>query len=70
MAETTQIWIPIFQKYRPLQASRSREINDLMADYGFVAQTESDPKRRNVIFNRQELSDNWVETVQRPQITD
>ena len=39
-------------------ASRGREIHDLMADYGFVAQAKSDPKHRNVIFNRQELGDN------------
>ncbi len=39
-------------------APRSREIHDLMAEYGFVAQEKSDPKHRNVIFNRQELSAN------------
>ena len=41
-----------------LGAPRSREIHDLMAEYGFVAQEKSDPKHRNVIFNRQELSAN------------
>ena len=39
-------------------ASRGREIYDLMAEYGFVAQAKSAPKHRNVIYNRQELSDN------------
>ena len=39
-------------------ASRGREIHDLMAEYGFAAQAKSDPKYRNVIFNRQEPGDN------------
>ena len=38
--------------------SRGREIHDLMAECGFVAQEKSNPKHRNVIFNRQELGDN------------
>ena len=34
------------------RASRGREIQHLMAEYGFVVQENSDLKHRNVIFNR------------------
>ena len=55
MAETIQNLNPVFSK---VSASRSREIHDLMADYGFAAQARSDQKHRSVKFNRQELSEN------------